>query len=133
MTRGRGVLGHALFSQRRCCLCSICASHAEDVGAGQSGWPLPWSEVLSLLQLRGACPLGPGELHTHVGFRELFLCLPELIAKKMDRDLPCSKSGAPQSTPFYKSHTLLQPAKGRHCINALICFTGLSLPLYRVT
>ena len=31
----------------------------------------------------------------------------------MDRDLLSSKSEAPQRTPVYKSHTFLQPAKGR--------------------
>lgn len=101
--------------------------------AGQAGWLLPWSKVLSLPRPVGACPLGPGELHTHVGFRELFFYLPAAILRKMDRDLHCSKTRAPKSTPVYKCHAILQPAKGRYCINAPICLTGLSLPLHGAT
>lgn len=68
-----------------------------------------------------------------VGFRELLLGLPEVTAKKMDRHLPCRKSGAPKSTPVYKSHAFLQPVKGRYCISAPIGLTGLSLPLCGAT
>lgn len=64
------------------------------------GWLLPWGKVLSLTWPVGTCPLSPGELCTHVGFRELLLCLPDAIARKMDRDLSYIKTGAPRSTLF---------------------------------
>lgn len=134
LTRGRGhLIIHPSF-----CIASFCALCVHPMQrtwelAGQAGWILRCGKVLSMPRPMRASPLGPEEFHTHVEFRKLFLCLPELIAKKTARDLPCCKSGAPKSTPVYKSHTFLQPAKGRYCVSAPIRLTDLSLPLHTAT